>query len=100
MTQAYDYVVVGAGAMGRSAALYLSMQYPQAKCALIEQFDFKHTEGSSHSQIRIIRSAYTHPFYRDLTLEAIDKNWAELEKKFNNTFIVSNPFLAFIEDER
>lgn len=42
MSENYDFVIVGAGAMGRSSALYLTMQYPQAKCALIEQFDFEH----------------------------------------------------------
>lgn len=66
--QKYDFVIVGAGTMGRSAALYLTLQYPQSKCALIEQFKFDHGEGSSHSRIRIIRSAYVHPFYRDLCL--------------------------------
>jgi L-2-hydroxyglutarate oxidase LhgO len=71
----YDFVVVGAGVMGRSTALYLTLQYPQARCALVEQYRFDHQEGSSHSRIRIIRSAYVHPFYRDLCLEGIDKNW-------------------------
>ena len=98
MNSSYDFVVVGAGTMGRSAALYLTMQYPQAKCALIEQFKFNHEEGSSHSRIRIIRSAYKHPFYRDLCLEAIDKNWPEVEKLLNCKFIESNPFLAYVED--
>ena len=74
----YDYVVVGAGTMGRSTALYLSRKHPNAKVALIEQFSFEHEEGSSHSRIRIIRSAYLHPFYRDLTLQAIANNWKEL----------------------
>ena len=31
----YDFVVVGAGTMGRAIALYLTLQYPEAKCALI-----------------------------------------------------------------
>ena len=75
MMEHYDFVVVGAGTMGRSAAFYLTLQYPEAKCALVEQFKFNHEEGSSHSRIRIIRSAYNHPFYRDLCLQAIDKNW-------------------------
>ena len=65
----YDYVVVGAGTIGRSIALYLSIKHPTAKCALVEQFDFEHGEGSSHSGTRIIRSTYNHPFYRDLCLE-------------------------------
>ena len=69
MSKSYDFVVVGAGTIGRSTALYLAIQHPKAKCALIEQFDFKHVEGSSHSNTRIIRSTYAHPFYRDLCLE-------------------------------
>lgn len=35
MPEHYDFVVVGAGTMGRSTALYLSLQYPHAKCALL-----------------------------------------------------------------
>ena len=35
MSQSYDFVVVGAGTMGRSTALYLTMQYPEARCALV-----------------------------------------------------------------
>lgn len=42
MSSSYDFVVVGAGAMGRSTALYLTRQFPEAKCALIEQFKFEH----------------------------------------------------------
>ena len=98
MDISYDFVVVGAGTMGRSTALYLALQYPEAKCALIEQYNFNHREGSSHSRIRLIRSTYKHPFYRDLCLEGIEKNWPEVEKLLNNKFIVENPFLAFIND--
>ena len=42
METSYDFVVVGAGTIGRSTALYLILQYPEAKCALIEQYDFNH----------------------------------------------------------
>ena len=75
MLSNYDFVVVGAGTMGRSTALYLSLQYPEAKCALIEQYKFDHEEGSSHSRTRIIRTAYSEAFYRDLCLLGIEKNW-------------------------
>ena len=34
-TMNYDFVVVGAGTMGRSIALYLNLQHPQAKIALV-----------------------------------------------------------------
>ena len=75
----YDFVVVGAGTMGRSTALYLALEHPQAKCALIEQFKMDHEEGSSHSKTRIIRTAYSDPFYRDLCVECLNKNWNEME---------------------
>lgn len=67
----YDFVVVGAGTMGRSTALYLSLKYPLAQCALIEQYSLDHEEGSSHSKTRIIRSTYSNKFYHDLCMEAI-----------------------------
>jgi hypothetical protein len=85
--------------MGRSTALYLTLQFPEAKCALVEQYKLDHKEGSSHSKIRIIRSAYKHPFYRDLTLEALDRNWPQMDKLFNSKFILENPFLVVSEDE-
>ena len=78
MSKSYDFVVIGAGTMGRSTALYLHLQYPQAKCALVEQYNFNHGEGSSHSKTRIIRSTYIHPFYRDLCLEGQSKYWPEM----------------------
>ena len=78
MEQNYDFVVVGAGTMGRSAALYLTLQYPNARCALIEQYKMDHEEGSSHSKTRIIRTAYSDAFYRDLCLQSLNKNWEEM----------------------
>jgi sarcosine oxidase / L-pipecolate oxidase len=95
----YDFVVVGAGTFGRSTALYLTLQFPEAKCALVEQYKLGHVEGSSHSKIRIIRSAYKHPFYRDLALQAIEHNWPQMEKLFNSKFILENPFLVVSDDE-
>ena len=78
MSKEYDFVVVGAGTIGRSTALYLHLQYPKARCALIEQYKFDHEEGSSHSRVRIIRSTYTHSFYRDLCLLGQKINWPEV----------------------
>lgn len=45
----YDFVVVGGGTMGLSTALYLSLQCPEAKTAIVEQYVFGNEEGSSHS---------------------------------------------------
>ena len=75
MLKNYDFAVIGAGTMGRSIALYLSLQFPEAKCVLIEQYKLDHEEGSSHSRTRIIRTAYSEAFYRDLCLLGMEKNW-------------------------
>jgi L-2-hydroxyglutarate oxidase LhgO len=33
--QSFDFIIVGAGVFGVSSALYLSLHYPQFKCALV-----------------------------------------------------------------
>jgi L-2-hydroxyglutarate oxidase LhgO len=38
----YDFIVVGGGTFGVSTTLYLTLQYPTAKCALVEQYNFGH----------------------------------------------------------
>lgn len=64
----FDLVVVGAGVHGLSTCLYLAMKYPKLKFALIEQFKIGHGEGSSHSDIRIIRSTYFQEVYMNLCI--------------------------------
>ena len=100
MSKEYDFVVVGAGTVGRSTALYLHLQYPKARCALIEQFKFNHEQGSSHSKVRIVRSAYVHSFYRDLCIMSQEVSWPEVEKVLKNRFLMDTPFLAYVEDDR
>lgn len=56
--QSFDLVVVGTGVFGLSTAVFLCTHYPLIKFALLEQFKIGHGEGSSHSEIRIIRSTY------------------------------------------
>lgn len=73
-----DIVVVGAGVFGLSSALFLSAEYPNLKVILLEQLTLGHEEGSSHSEIRIIRSIYNNPFYRDLCVEGIIKYWPQV----------------------
>ena len=64
----YDFLVIGGGTMGISTALYLSLEYPELKTALIEQYEIGHKEGGSHSETRVIRSTYDFEFYRDLCI--------------------------------
>lgn len=97
--QSFDLVVVGTGVFGLSTAVFLCTHYPHIKFALLEQFKIGHGEGSSHSEIRIIRSTYRQPFYRDLCVEGINIYWPEVEKLFNDSFIAANSCLYFDENE-
>lgn len=92
----YDLIVVGAGVYGLSTTLFLATHYPTLKVALVEQFRIGHDHGSSHSRIRIIRSIYANPFYRDLCVLGIQKYWPEVEQLLGQRFAEPNPCLMFI----
>ncbi|MFJ4689287.1 N-methyl-L-tryptophan oxidase [Streptomyces sp. NPDC088789] len=68
--------VVGAGLMGAATAWQLARQGHEV--TLIEAYGIGHKQGSSHGSSRIIRRAYTDPFYVGLTGQAYE-HWRELE---------------------
>ena len=77
MTERYDTVVVGAGAMGASTAWWLARR--GRSVLLVEQFEAGHTRGSSHGGSRIFRYAYSDPVFSRLVVEARPL-WTELEE--------------------
>ena len=77
MTERYDTVVVGAGAMGASTAWWLARR--GRSVLLVEQFEAGHTRGSSHGGSRIFRYAYPDPVFSRLVVEARPL-WTELEE--------------------
>ena len=79
MSDRYDAVVLGVGAMG-SAALYHLARRGKRVLGL-ERFNIPHDRGSSHGVTRIIRLAYyEHPSYVPLLRRAYVL-WRELEAK-------------------
>jgi sarcosine oxidase len=65
----YDYIVVGAGALGTSIAYHLS-RVP-GRTLVLERFQENHPFGSSHGRSRILRTAYAEgPAYVPLVLRA------------------------------
>ncbi len=76
MEIACDVVVIGAGAMGSSAAWWLARR--GCDVVLLEQFEQGHVRGSSHGGSRIFRFAYPDPEYVALAEEALPL-WRELE---------------------
>ena len=77
MSNRYDVIVVGVGAMGSAACYQLAKR--GARVLGIDQFGIPNTMGSSHGDTRIIRLCYyEHPDYVPLLLRAYEL-WRELE---------------------
>jgi monomeric sarcosine oxidase len=63
-----EVAVIGAGLMGAATANELTRR--RVSVALIEAHEPGHRHGSSHGSSRIVRRAYTDPFYLELTRRA------------------------------
>ena len=79
MSDSFDVIVVGLGAMGSATAYHLARR--GARVLALEQFAAGHTLGSSHGDSRIIRELYfEHPLYVPLVQRAYEL-WARLEEE-------------------
>jgi sarcosine oxidase len=76
MSESYEYVVVGLGALGSATAYHLARQGESVLG--LEQFALGHVHGASHDTSRILRHSYHTPGYVSLTFDAYD-DWAALE---------------------
>ncbi|RMG38735.1 MAG: N-methyl-L-tryptophan oxidase [Methanobacteriota archaeon] len=88
----YDVVVVGAGAMGLSAAYWC--QKSGLKTLLLDQYQMFHSKGSSHGESRIIRLSYSEPFYIDMMREAY-RLWEKLENESGSKLLFRKGGLDF-----
>ena len=77
MTDRYDAVVVGLGALGSAAAMHLARG--GQRVLGLERFELGHKRGASHDTSRILRHSYHTPGYVRLTQEAY-ADWADLER--------------------
>ena len=87
MSNRYDAIVVGCGAMGSAACYHLASR--GLSVLGIEQFDIPNEMGSSHGGTRFIRKAYFEdPQYVPLVVSAF-KMWRELEREIGTTLLRS-----------
>ena len=77
MTERFDYVVAGLGALGSATAMELAQR--GHRVLGLERFDLGHDRGASHDTSRILRHSYHTPAYVRLTQEAY-ADWARLER--------------------
>jgi sarcosine oxidase len=75
MSEEFDYVVVGLGALGSATAYELALR--GHRVLGLERFELGHTRGASHDSSRILRHSYHTPAYVRLTQQAYD-DWARL----------------------
>ena len=76
MSEQFEYVVVGLGALGSGTAYHLAKAGHSVLG--LEQFELGHERGASHDTSRILRHSYHTPEYVRLTFDAYD-DWATLE---------------------
>ena len=77
MSERYDVIVVGGGAMGTAAARNLAMR--GRRTLLLERFMFGHDKGSSGGPTRIFRYAYHATSYVRMAMQARPA-WDELQE--------------------
>ena len=82
MTEIFDVIVIGAGAMGSAAAYYLGKR--GQRVLLLEQFELDHRKGSSYGHSRIIRYAYDHPEYVELAKDTFPL-WFAVQEELGET---------------
>jgi sarcosine oxidase len=85
MSNSFDVIVVGIGAMGSATCFHLARK--GARVLGLEQFGIPHDRGSSHGHSRMIRSAYyEEPRYVPLLREAY-RLWDELSAISGRTLL-------------
>lgn len=85
MTERFDVIVVGLGAMGSAAAYHLCKR--GHRVLGLDTHPRLHKEGSSHGRSRIIRQAYAEaPEYVPLVQRAYEL-WRELEEESGRTLL-------------
>jgi len=84
MTEQVDVVIVGAGAMGISAAWHVARS--GRTVVVLEQYDDGHVIGASHGSTRNLSAAYPVDVYQDLLRETRSL-WRTLEEESESTLI-------------
>ncbi len=92
MANQYDVIVLGLGVMGSAAAYHLAND--GQRVLALEQFELDHRMGSSYGESRIIRYAYDHPAYVEMSKAAFPM-WRALEEASGQQLMVRTGGLDF-----
>lgn len=95
MVESFDYVVVGAGALG-SAAAYRLAKAGATRVLVLEQFAIGHTKGASEDHSRLIRQSYNSEKYTCLAQPMYDA-WAQVEQESGQQLVLKTGELELAE---
>ncbi|MFN3704640.1 MAG: FAD-dependent oxidoreductase [Thermoflexales bacterium] len=93
--QTFDFIVIGAGAMGCGAAYHLAKD--RQRVLLLEQFQVGHARGSSHGESRIFRFAYPQAEYAQLAMQT-KPLWQALEEECGQRLLLDSGGLDIADD--
>lgn len=91
MTERHEYVVVGAGVVGLSAARELARRGRDVIC--LEQATPGHDRAGSKSRARIFRAGYHDPLYVSLAVR-MRRRWEQLEAESGRRLLVPSGLLS------
>ena len=94
-SESFDYIVIGAGAMGGATAYHLAKDNHQV--LLLEQFEIGHVRGSSHGESRIFRFAYAEAPYSRFAMQS-KPLWRQLEADAGQQLLIDTGGLDFADD--
>jgi glycine/D-amino acid oxidase-like deaminating enzyme len=86
VSERVEYLVIGLGSWGSSAAYHLARSGHSV--VGLEQFEFGHDRGASHDTSRILRHSYHTPGYVRLTFDAYN-DWATLEADSGESLVTT-----------
>jgi sarcosine oxidase len=86
VTQRFDVIVVGAGAIGTSTARWLAAR--GRSTLLLERFEIGHARGSSGGPTRVFRITYDHPDYVRMARRALEE-WRALEDQVGEPLMIT-----------
>lgn len=97
MTQQFDRIVIGGGAMGLATTWQLASR--GLRVLMLERFTQGHDRGASHGATRNMNNAYAEDHYLDLYDEAL-RLWRELESDSGRRLLTLNGLVTHGDPER